>query len=121
VTWALTPIRVDIAKLKDDIAELTARVTQLYNGLKALEARTGQISRIAAIVECLTPSFYWFLTNQMQTWNHSCGSGRDSEVEIVALKSGDDPTKPPVCVLNFSPGNECRIENIFLSIIYQLF
>jgi hypothetical protein len=121
MTWVLTPIQVDIAELKDDIAKLTARVTQLDDGLKALEARTGQISRIAAIVECLMPSFHWFLTNQMQTWNHSCGLGRDSEVEIVALKSGDDPTKPPVCVLNFSLDNECRIENIFLSIIYQLF
>jgi hypothetical protein len=93
----------------------------LDDGLKALEAITGQISRIAAIVECLVPSFHWFLTNQMQTWNRSCGSGRDSEVEIVALKSGDDPTKPSVYVPNFSLGNECRIENIFLSIIYQLF
>jgi hypothetical protein len=57
----------------------------------------------------------------MQTWNRSCGTGRDSQIEIVALKSGDDPTKPPVCVLNFSLGNECRVANIFLSIIYQLF
>jgi hypothetical protein len=67
MTRALAPIWVDIAKLKDDIAELTARVTQLDDGLKALEARTGQISRIAAIVECLMPPFHWFLTNQMQT------------------------------------------------------
>jgi hypothetical protein len=101
-----------------DIAELTARVD---DGLKALQARTGQISRIAATVECLMPFFHWFLTNQMQTWNRSCRLGRDSEVEIVALKSGNDPTKPPVCVLNFSLGNEYRIKNIFLSIIYQLF
>jgi hypothetical protein len=50
MTRALIPIWVDIARLKDDIAELTARVTQLDDGLKALEARTGQISRIAAIV-----------------------------------------------------------------------
>jgi hypothetical protein len=78
MTQALAPIWIDIAKLKDDIAKLTARVTQLDDGLKALEAITGQISRIAAIVECLTPSFHWFLTNQMQTWNRSCGSSRDS-------------------------------------------
>jgi hypothetical protein len=97
------------------------RAVTTAHGLKALEASTGQISRIAAIVECLTFFFHWFLTDQMQTWNHSCGLGRDSEVEIVALKSGDDPIKPPVCVLNFSLDNECRIENIFLSIIYQLF
>jgi X-X-X-Leu-X-X-Gly heptad repeat protein len=57
----LALIWVDIAELKDDIAELTSGVTQLDDGLKALEARTGQISRIAAIVECLTPSFHWFL------------------------------------------------------------
>jgi hypothetical protein len=117
MTRALAPIQIDIAELKDDISKLTARVTQLDDGLKALEARTGQIREIAAIVECLAPSFHWFLTNQMQTWNRSCRSGRDSDVEIVALKSGDNPTKPPVCVLNFSLGNECRIENIFLSII----
>jgi hypothetical protein len=32
MTQVLTPIQVDIAELKDDIAELTARVTQVSVG-----------------------------------------------------------------------------------------
>lgn len=53
-----------------------------------------------AIVESLTPSFRWFVVDQMQTWNRTSGNGKDTPLEVVPFPSGQDPTKPPVCLLN---------------------
>lgn len=86
MTRALAPIRLDIAELK--------------NRFEAAEANAAATRRIAAIVEFI-PSFCWFFTDQMQTWNRSSGSGREASLEVVPFVSGDDPTKAPVSILNY--------------------
>ena len=93
MTWALAPIG-------EDIVQLTASNVQIL--------------RIAAIVESFISFFQWFLTNQMQTWNWSSGSGRDSNLEIVPFWSGEDPTTAPVCLLIPCLGNG-TVLNTFVS------
>jgi hypothetical protein len=105
---ALAPIRADMAQLSDR--------------LTAVEASTQQLRRMAAIVESLIFFFQWFLTDEMQTWNRSLGSGKDTRVEVVLFPSGEDPTTAPVCLLNPCLGNATYgVEHICLSTIYQLF
>lgn len=84
-------------------AQINDKVAGLDDLLKAVKASNAQIHRMAAIVEFPILSFHWFLTGQMQTWNRSRASGRDSELELVPFKSGDDPTTIPVRILNFHP------------------
>ena len=93
MTWALAPIG-------EDIVQLTASNVQIY--------------RIAAIVESLISFFKWFLTDQMQTWNRSSGSGRDSNLEVVPFWSGEDPTTAPACLLILCLGTG-TVLNTFVS------
>ena len=90
----------ELAPIRAELAQLTNKVDGLDGRLKVVKASVGQIRRMAAIVESLIPSFHWLLTDQMQTWNCSCGSGKDSRLEVVPFVSGDDPTTAPVCILN---------------------
>jgi hypothetical protein len=73
----LDPIRQDIAEMRREVAA---------------------VHRMAAIVK--SPSFHWFLADQMQTWNHSCGSGPDAKLVVVPFCSGEDPTKAPVSIIS---------------------
>jgi hypothetical protein len=120
MTRALAPIREDMTNLRADVNALADRVTGLDDRLKAVESSNSHIRRMAAVVECLIPSFYWVFTDEMQSWNNSRGSGRDARLEVVPFVSGEIPTSAPVCGL---PCSLCNLElkKICLSMTYHLF
>ena len=43
--------------------------------------------------------FHSFLTEKMQNWNQSCGTGKNSILVIVPFVSGEDPRIEPVCIV----------------------
>ena len=87
--WFSAAMRRELEPIRHEVAEMRQDITEMRQDI-------GTIRRMAAIVE--SPSFHWFLTDQMQTWNHSCGSGPDAQLVVVPFVSGEDPTKPPVSI-----------------------
>jgi len=64
-------------------AAMRRELEPIRQDIDAMRREVAAIRRMAAIVE--SSSVHWFLTDQMQTWNHSCGSGMDAELEVVAF------------------------------------
>jgi hypothetical protein len=107
MTRVLAPIQEELVHLREGLQVVGAAVKaveasnqELKDAVEDLQDSNAHIRRIAAIVESLTPSFPWFVVDQIQTWNRTSGNGKDGPLEVVPFPSGQDPTKPPVCLLN---------------------
>jgi hypothetical protein len=69
--------------------------------------------------QLLSDSFvHWFLTDQMQSWNHTHAGGRENPLMVVPFEGGEDPTEPPVGISNVFVFY-CSFENIPGSTIYH--
>ena len=69
--------------------------------------------------QLLSHSFvHWFLTDQMQSWNHTHAGGRENPLMVVPFEGGEDPTDPPVCISSDFIFY-CSFENIPGSTIYH--
>lgn len=91
MTRVLGPIREDMTNLRADVNAIAARLT-------VLESSHCHMRRMTAIVSVSIHSFYWVFTDETQTCNRGCGSGRDASLEVVLFWSGEDPTAAPVCI-----------------------
>src|SRR6202522_4688043 len=106
MTRVLAQIQEELVHLRKSLQVVGAAVKavevsnqELKDAVEDLQDSNAHIRQITAIVESLTPSFPWFVVDQMQTWNRTSGNIKDGPLEVVPFPSGQDPTKPPVCLL----------------------
>src|SRR5271168_2083680 len=89
MTRVLAPIQEELVHLREGLQVVGAAVKaveasnlELKDAVEDLQDSNALIHRIAAIVEPLTPSFHWFVVDQMQTWNRTSGNGKDTPLEV---------------------------------------